>query len=84
MHALCFRCQDERSLRVSALERLPRRLTQPPRFHRQTHERTEIGAAAGADTRTTKARLADRAVVRDGQSALPLDEEQQLFECARR
>ena len=83
MGVLRFRCQDERSLIVSAIERLPRRMTQPPRLHRQYHERRQIRSAARADTRATKARLADRAVVHDGQSALPLDEEQQLFECLR-
>jgi hypothetical protein len=83
MRVLRFRCQGERSLIVSVIERLLRRLTQPPRFHRQSHEWREIRSTARTDSRTTKARLADRAVVYNGQSALSLDEEQQLFECLR-
>src|SRR5439155_10502625 len=83
MRVLRFRCEDERTLMVSVIERLPRRLTQPPRLHRHAHKRLQIRSAAGADSRSTKARVADRAVVGDRQSALPLDEEQQLFKRLR-
>ena len=80
-----LRCidQTERALIVPPTERLPRRLTQPPRLRRQAHERPEIRPAARAHTRAAEARLADRAVVDHDRSALSLDEEEQLFERPR-
>lgn len=80
MHLLRFRGQAKCPLVVPAIERLPRRLTQPPRLQRQAHERPQIRPATRADPRAAKARLADRAEADSSQSALPLDEEQQFFE----
>ncbi len=73
-------CQDQRSLGVAAIERFPGCPPQLPGLHGYGHERCEVGSAAGADPRATEACLADRTLEPDGQSVLPLDEEQQLFE----
>ena len=74
-----FRCQGQCPLGVSAIERFPGRPPQLPRPHGHGHERCEVRAAAGADSRATKACLAHRTLEHDGQS-VPLDEEQQFFE----
>ena len=83
MHLLRFAGQADRSRSVPPIDRLPCRLPQPPRLNGQAHEWPQIRTAARADTRAAKARLADRTVVDHGHSAVSLDEEQELFECAR-
>ena len=60
VHLLGLRGELQRLLTRSSIERLPRRLAQPPGLHREPHQWLQIRPAPRAHPCASKARLADR------------------------